>query len=97
MASYVMLGGRQVVLPRLRVRKADGEVPLASFQRAAATDPLEAHTLAAGVSTRQYGRALDLLPADAQEERATCSRRVGGGKRSRQTTISGAARTTTVR
>ena len=28
-------------------RSADGEVPLASFQWAAATDPLDAHTLAA--------------------------------------------------
>jgi len=30
--SHVTLGGRQVGLPRLRVRNADGEVPLASFQ-----------------------------------------------------------------
>ncbi len=56
--SHVTLGGRQVGLPRLRVRDAGGEVPLASFQWAAATDALEAHTLeaiAAGVSTRRYG------------------------------------------
>ena len=59
--SHVTLGGRQVGLPRLRVRDADGEVPLASFQWAAATDALESHTLeaiAAGVTTRQYARTL---------------------------------------
>ena len=55
--SQVTLGGRQVEVPRLRVRSADGEVPLVSFQWAAATDPLDEHTLAAvaaGVSTRRY-------------------------------------------
>ena len=60
--SQVTLGGRQVELPRLRVRSADGEVPLASFQWAAATDPLDEHTLAAvaaGVSTRRYASTLD--------------------------------------
>ena len=36
--SPVTLGGRQVEVPRLRVRSADGEVPLVSFQWAAATD-----------------------------------------------------------
>ena len=45
--SQVTLGGRQVELPRLRVRSSNGEVPLASFQWAAATDPLDEHTLAA--------------------------------------------------
>ena len=55
--SQVTLGGRQVEVPRLRVRSADGEVPLASFQWAASTDPLDGHTLAAvaaGVSTRRH-------------------------------------------
>ena len=33
--SQVTLGGRQVELPRLRVRSAEGEVPLASFLRRA--------------------------------------------------------------
>ena len=67
------LGGRQGRLPRLRVRNGDGKVPLASFQWAAATDALEAHTLkaiAAGVSTRQYARTLDPVLA-AVSERAT--------------------------
>lgn len=72
-ASHVTLGGRQVSVPRLRVRNADGEVPLASFQWAAATDALEAHTreaIAAGVSTRRYARTLDPVPSDV-DERAT--------------------------
>ena len=42
--SQVTLGGRQVELPRLRVRSTEGEVPLASLQWAAATDPLDEHT-----------------------------------------------------
>ena len=61
--------------PRLRVRSAAGEVPLASFQWAAATDPLDEHTLAAvaaGVSTRRYAGTLDPVPADVTE-RATSS------------------------
>ena len=73
--SQVTLGGRQVELPRLRVRSSDGEVPLASFQWAAATDPLDEHTLAAvaaGVSTRRYAGTLDPVPAEVTE-RATSS------------------------
>ena len=73
--SPVTLGGRQVEVPRLRVRSADGEVPLVSFQWAAATDPLDEHTLAAvaaGVSTRRYADTLDPVPADVTE-RATSS------------------------
>ena len=60
--SHVTLGGRQVEVPRLRVRSAEGEVPLASFQWAAWTDPLDEHTLAAvaaRVSTRRHAGALD--------------------------------------
>ena len=69
------LGGRQVEVPRLRVRSADGEVPLVSFQWAAATDRLDEHTLAAvaaGVSTRRYAGTLDPVPVDVTE-RATSS------------------------
>ncbi len=61
-ASQVTLGGRQVGVPRLRVRSDAGEVPLPSFQWTAATDPLDEHTLAAvaaGVSTRRYAGTLD--------------------------------------
>ena len=56
-------------------------MPLASFQWAAATDPLEAHTLevvAAGVTTRQYARTLDPVPATVTERatsRSAVSRR----------------------
>ena len=73
--SQVTLGGRQVELPRLRVRSTEGEVPLASFQWAAATDPLDEHTLAAvaaGVSTRRYASTLDPVPSEVTE-RATSS------------------------
>ena len=73
--SPVTLGGRQVEVPRLRVRSAAGEVPLVSFQWAAVTDPLDEHTLAAvaaGVSTRRYADTLDPVPADVTE-RATSS------------------------
>ena len=73
--SQVTLGGRQVEVPRLRVRSAEGEVPLASFQWAASTDPLDEHTLAAvaaGVSTRRYASTLDPVPAEVNE-RATSS------------------------
>ena len=55
-ASQVTLGGRQVAVPRLRVRRADGEAPLSAASNGclSATDPLDEHTLAAvaaGVST----------------------------------------------
>ena len=57
------------------MRSADGEVPLASFEWAAATDPLDEHTLAAvaaGMSTRRYAGTLDPVPGDVTE-RATSS------------------------
>ena len=75
-ASQVTLGGRQVAVPRLRVRSADGEVALPSFQWAAATDPLDERTLAAvaaGVSTRRYAGTLDPVPAEVTERGASSS------------------------
>lgn len=73
-ASAVTLGGRRIVLRRLRARSRAGtELALPSFTWAAARDPLERRTLEAmaiGVSTRRYARSLDPLPADV-EERAT--------------------------
>ncbi|MDE0385823.1 MAG: IS256 family transposase [Defluviicoccus sp.] len=75
-ASQVTLGGRHVAVPRLRVRSADGEVALPSFQWAAATDPLDEHTLAAvaaGVSTRRYAGTLDPVPAEVAERGASSS------------------------
>ena len=74
--SQVTLGGRQVEVPRVRVRSAEGEVPLASFQWAASTDPLDEHTLAAvaaGVSTRRYAGTLDPVPAEVNEQATSSS------------------------
>ena len=84
--SQVTLGGRQVELPRQRVRSAEGEVPLASFQWAAATDPLDEHTLAAvaaGVSTRRYAGTLDPVPADVTDGRRRAAPCRGGSWRCR--------------
>ena len=75
-ASQVTLGGRQVGVPRLRVRSAEGEVELPSFQWAAATDPLDEHTLsavAAGVSTRRYAGTLDPAPVEVTERGTSSS------------------------
>ena len=76
MASQVTLGGRQVTVPRLRVRSADGEESLPSFRWAATTDPLDEHTLAAvaaGVSTRRYAGTLDPAPAEVTERGTSSS------------------------
>ena len=79
--SRVTLGGRQIELPRLRVRSSEGEVALASFQWASCTDALDAHTMAAvaaGVSTREYPRTLDPAPEVMRERavsRSSVSRR----------------------
>ena len=75
-ASQVTLGGRQVAVPRLRVRSADGEESLPSFRWAATTDPLDEHTLsavAAGVSTRRYAGTLDPAPAEVTERGTSSS------------------------
>ena len=70
-AGEVTLGGRRILVPRLRARSVDGaELVLPSFAYAAGRDPLDARTLeaiAAGVSTRAYGRVLDPLPAGRTE------------------------------
>lgn len=79
--SRVTLGGRQVELPRLRVRSPEGEVALASFQWAASADAMDAHTMAsvaAGVSMRAYPRTLDPVPEAVGEHgvsRSAVSRR----------------------
>ena len=69
--SEVVLGGRRIVLPRLRARSVAGtELRLPSFAYASARDPLDAHTLetiAVGVTTRKYPRTLEPLPADVPE------------------------------
>lgn len=69
--SRVVLGGRQIAVPRLRARTREGrEVELPSHRWAAARDPLNAHTvkaIAAGVATRRYAETLDALPAPTAE------------------------------
>ncbi|OFV90820.1 MAG: hypothetical protein A3G76_06410 [Acidobacteria bacterium RIFCSPLOWO2_12_FULL_65_11] len=60
--SEVVLGGRKVTMQRPRVRTADGEVPLPTFQTMAATDPLDRRVveqMLVGVATRQYARSLE--------------------------------------
>ncbi len=67
----VTLGGRRILVPRLRARSVDGhELELPSFRYAAHRDPLDARTLEAiaiGVTTRKYHRAHDPLPAGRRE------------------------------
>ena len=67
----VTLGGRRILVPRLRARSVAGhELDLPSFAYAAHRDPLDARTLEAiaiGVTTRKYRRALDPLPAGRGE------------------------------
>jgi len=67
----VTLGGRRILVPRLRARSMEGhELALPSFTYAAGRDPLNARTLEAiaiGVTTRKYRRALDPLPVGTRE------------------------------
>ena len=65
-ASEVVLGGRKVAMRRPRVRTADGEVPLPTFQTMADVDPLNRRVveqMLVGVATRQYARSLEPLPS----------------------------------
>jgi len=65
-ASEVVLGGRKVAIRRPRVRTADGEVPLPTFQTMADADPLNRRVveqMLVGVATRQYARSLEPLPS----------------------------------
>src|SRR5687768_4612840 len=62
--SEVVLGGRKATIQRPRVRTADGEVALPTFQTMAATDPLDRRVveqMLVGVATRQYARSLEPL------------------------------------
>jgi transposase-like protein len=92
-AGEVTLGGRRVLVPRLRARSVDGaELVLPSFAYAAGRDPLDAHTLnalAVGVSTRAYQRTLDPLPAGRTEHavaKSSVSRRFVALTQARLTT-----------
>lgn len=67
--SEVVLGGRKVAIQRPRVRTADGEVALPTFQAMAETDPLDRRVveqMLVGVATRQYARSLEPLGADVE-------------------------------
>jgi transposase-like protein len=92
-AGEVTLGGRRILVPRLRARSVDGaELVLPSFAYAAGRDPLDAHTLetlAVGVSTRAYQRTLDPLPAGRTEHavaKSSVSRRFVALTQARLTT-----------
>jgi len=65
--SRVVLGGQRIAVRRLRARSLqDGELALSAFEWAAATDPLNAATLAAiasGVSTRRYAATQEPVAA----------------------------------
>jgi transposase-like protein len=91
-AGEVTLGGRRILVPRLRARSVAGaELVLPSFAYAAGRDPLDARTLdaiAVGVSTREYGRVLDPLPAGRAERavaKSSVSRRFVALTRARLT------------
>jgi putative transposase len=71
--SEVVLGGRKVAIQRPRVRTADGEVALPTFQTMAHRDPLDRRVveqMLVGVATRQYARSLEPITA-AIESRGT--------------------------
>ena len=67
--SEVVLGGRTVAIQRPRVRTADGEVALPTFQTMAHRDPLDRRVveqMLVGVATRQYARSLEPITADIE-------------------------------
>ena len=89
----VTLGGRRILVPRLRARSVAGvELNLPSFAYARGRDPLDARTLEAiaiGVTTRKYRRALDPLPVGTRERavaKSSVSRRFVALTKARLTT-----------
>jgi putative transposase len=66
----LVMGGRRVTVKRPRVRDAEGEVELPSWQQMSAEDPLEERALeqmVLGVATRKYKRSLEPLPEEIDE------------------------------
>ena len=65
--AELVLGGRRVAVKRPRVRSRDGkEVPLPSWERFAAEDPLNQRAveqMVLGVATRKYAHSLEPLPS----------------------------------
>lgn len=63
----LVMGGQRVMVSKPRVRKCGKEVPLPSWEDFAQEDPLEQRAfeqMVVGVSTRNYQRSLDELPAE---------------------------------
>jgi len=80
----LVLGGRRVAIRRPRVRSTDGkEVPLPSWEKFSAEDPLTARALEqmlVGVTTRKYARSLEPVPAEVKTRgtsKSAVSRRFG--------------------
>ena len=68
-ASSLTLGGRRVKIRRPRVRGAEGEVSLPSWQEWSSRDPLgqrAVEQMVVGVSTRRYQRSREPLPHSVQ-------------------------------
>jgi transposase-like protein len=69
----LVLGGRRVRVKRPRVRGAEGEIPLKTWEQFASSDPLNERAMEqvlAGVTMRKYARSLEPL-ADGIETRGT--------------------------
>jgi putative transposase len=63
----LVLGGRRVRVRRPRVRSADGEVALPTWEQFACDDPLTERAveqMVLGVSTRNYARSLEPVPSE---------------------------------
>ena len=77
----LVLGGQKVRVRKPRVRGAEGEIELPSWERFSAEDPLSARVLEQmilGVSTRGYRRSLEAPPEGARSiatSRSSVSRR----------------------
>lgn len=65
-AGELAMGGRRVSIERPRVRSNKGEIPLPTWERFAAADPLTPRAveqMVLGVSTRNYARSIEPAPA----------------------------------
>lgn len=63
----LVMGGQRVLVRKPRVRRQGHEVTLPSWEQFADEDPLDERTfeqLVLGVSTRDYGRSVETLPAE---------------------------------
>jgi hypothetical protein len=77
----LVLGGRRVGFRRPRVRRGKREVPLPTWEELSREDPLQERAveqMLVGVSTRDYARSLEPLPAGLEQSgvsRSSVSRR----------------------